>query len=150
MPFHSLRSWSLRQIVFALIVVGILGLAAELLLLEHTESLTQWIPLAVLLAGFASCVWLAIRPGPHAVRAFQVVMTAFVVAGVAGFYFHYAGNVEFALERDSALSGAGLVWKALRGATPSLAPGALAQLGLLGLAYTYAHPASQRTAPGDT
>jgi hypothetical protein len=137
--------WSLRQILFALIVAGIVGLAAELLLLEHTESWTQWIPLVVLLAGFVSSIWVLFRPGPLALRSFQVIMGSFVMAGVAGLYFHYAGNVEFALERDATLRGARLVWEALHGATPSLAPGALAQLGLLGLAYTYAHPASQRT-----
>jgi hypothetical protein len=125
--------------------MGILGLSAELLLLEHIESFTQWIPLLVLIAGLASCIWIAVRPSPAALRTFQVVMAAFVLAGIAGVYFHYTGNVEFALERDSELGGASLVWKALRGATPSLAPGALAQLGLLGLAYTYGHPANQRT-----
>ena len=44
-------------------------------------------------------------------------------------------------QRDTAK----LVWKALRGATPALAPGALAQLGLLGLLYTYRHPALTHT-----
>jgi hypothetical protein len=138
--------------VFALVIAGIIGLIAELLLLEHFESLTQWIPLAALIAGFISSMWLAFRPSPAAIRTFRLVMASFVVAGVAGLYFHYAGNVEFAIERDSALSGISLVWKALRGATPALAPAALAQLGLLGLAYTYAHPASssQRTATGDS
>lgn len=144
------RVWTLRQLVFAIIILGIVGLVAELLLIEHTESFTQWIPLITLIAGLASSVWLAFRPGRHALRTFQVVMAGFVLAGVAGVYFHFAGNVEFALERDSALSGASLVWKALRGATPALAPGALAQLGLLGLAYTYTDPAANQTIHGDS
>jgi hypothetical protein len=116
------------------------GLLVELLLIEHTESRIQWIPLVVLFTGLASCAWLAVRPGTASARTFNAVMAIFVVAGLAGLYFHYAGNVEFALERDSTLSGASLVWKALRGATPALAPGALAQLGLLGLAYSYTQP----------
>lgn len=148
--FTSMRGWSLRKLVLAIIILGILGLLAELLLLEHIETFTQWIPLIVLGAGLASSAWLALRPGPAALRTFQAVMAAFVVAGLAGVYFHYVGNVEFALERDSALGGVSLVWKALRGATPALAPGALAQLGLLGLAYTYGHAATQRTIPGDS
>jgi hypothetical protein len=64
-----------------------------------------------------------------------------VVVGVLGLYYHYHGNVEFALERNPSLRGTGLIWKALRGATPALAPGALAQLGLLGLLFCYRHPA---------
>ena len=131
--------------VFTLILLGIVGLGAELLLLEHIESFTQWIPLLVLLAGLVSSIWLSVRPGAAALRTCQIVMASFVLAGIAGVYFHYTGNVEFALERDSDLRGIGLVWKALRGATPSLAPGALAQIGLLGLAYTYDHPANHRT-----
>ena len=38
-----------------------------------------------------------------------------------------------------------LLWQAIRGKTPPLlAPGALMQLGLVGLAYTYKHPALSR------
>jgi hypothetical protein len=68
-------------------------------------------------------------------------MFIFLLVGAWGVYLHLLGNVEFALERDPSLSGANLMWKALRGATPALAPGALAQLGLLGLLYAYKHPA---------
>ena len=125
-------------------------MVAELLLIEHTESWQQWIPLVVLFAGLASTIWLAVRPDGAALRAFQIVMAIFVVSGLAGLYFHYAGNVEFAVERDSSLTGVRLAWKALRGATPALAPGALAQLGLLGLAYSYSRPTTNRTVSGDT
>ena len=135
-----MRTWSLRQFVYAIIVIGIVGLLVELLLIEHTETRIQWIPLVVLIAGLASSIWLAAKPGTASLRTFQTIMAVFVISGLAGLYFHYAGNVEFALERDSSLSGLALAWKALRGATPALAPGALAQLGLLGLAYTYTRP----------
>ena len=145
-----MRGWSLRQFIFAIIVIGIIGLLIELLLIDHTETRIQWIPIVVLLAGLASCAWIAMRPGKAAFMAFQAIMAIFIVAGVAGLYFHYAGNAEFAIERDATLSGVKLAWKSLRGATPALAPGALAQLGLLGLAYTYTHPATRRTANGES
>jgi len=74
-------------------------------------------------------------------RVFQAIMLLFVLVGLLGIYLHLRGNLEFALERDPSLSGGRLIWKILRGATPALAPGALAQLGLLGLVYTYRHPA---------
>jgi hypothetical protein len=67
-----------------------------------------------------------------------------LLAGVAGVILHGKGNLEWALERDASLHGWALVWKILRGATPLLAPGAMAQLGLLGLLYTYHHPALER------
>jgi len=148
--FARLRGWSLRQFILAIIIIGIIGLLMELLLIDHMETRIQWIPIVVLAAGLASCIWIAARPGVASLRTFQAIMAVFIVSGVAGLFFHYAGNVEFAIERDATLSGFRLVWKSLRGATPALAPGALAQLGLLGLAYTYTHPATRRTANGES
>jgi hypothetical protein len=130
-----------RQLLLALVLVGIVGLATELALLRHTESFTQWIPHVTLLIGLLSTVAVYFRPGARSLRVFQVVMVIFVVVGILGIFLHYRGNVEFALERDPSLSRARLIWKALRGATPALAPGSLAQLGLLGLLFTYRHPA---------
>lgn len=135
---------SLRQLLLAVIFVGIVGLEVELALLEHTESTQQWIPHVALILGLISAIAVYVRPGPATLRPFQGVMLAFLLAGGFGVYLHVAGNVEFALERDASPTGAGLIWKALRGATPALAPGALAQLGLLGLLYSYRHPALAR------
>ena len=131
----------LRQLLLSIVFLGIVGLEVELALLRHAESLTQWIPHVALMIGFLVTVIVYFRPGASTLRAFQVVMLIFLVVGAWGVYLHLSGNVEFALERNPSLSGAALIWKALRGATPALAPGALAQLGLLGLLYSYTHPA---------
>ena len=132
--------FTLRQLVLALVFVGIVGLEIELALLRHAESFSQWIPHIVLLVGFVTTVLIYLRPGPTTIRAFQTMMWLFVVIGLLGVFFHLKGNFEFAVERDPSLSGIRLVWKILRGATPALAPGALSQLGLLGLLYTYKQP----------
>ena len=131
---------SLRQLVLALVFIGIVGLEIELALLRHAESFSQLIPHAVLLIGLVITIAVAINPAIPTLRAFQAMMWLFVVIGLVGLFFHYKGNVEFAVERDPTLRGFKLIWKALRGATPALAPGALSQLGLLGLIYTYRHP----------
>lgn len=136
--------FDLRKFLLALIFLGIGGLSAELLLIEHTESFTQWIPLGCLGAGLATTLVVALRPARATLKVFRIVMVAFAVAGALGVYYHYAGNVEFALERSSELRGFGLIWEALTGATPALAPGALAQIGLLGLVYAYGHPQSEK------
>jgi hypothetical protein len=86
------------------------------------------------------------RPSPSTVRFFQAVMLLCVVAGVVGIVLHYRGNVEFELEHEP-LHGWKLFWESIRGATPALAPGAMAQLGLLGLVYCYRHPALRRDPP---
>jgi len=132
---------SLRQLLMALILIGTVGLQVELALLRHAESATQWIPHIALLIGLIGTAAVYFRPAPATLKAFQAIMAGFLVVGALGIYFHLRGNVEFALERDPSLTGAGLIWKALRGATPALAPGALAQLGLLGLLFSYKHPA---------
>jgi hypothetical protein len=135
---------TLRRILLGVVLVGILGLSAELVLLEHFEGVWQAVPLAVLALGFVAGTALGLRPGRHVLHAFRAAMVTFVVAGVAGVYLHLAGNAEFERESDPSVRGLTLFWEALRGATPSLAPGALAQLGLMGLALSYRHPALRR------
>ncbi|HJP85637.1 MAG TPA: hypothetical protein VJ852_06585 [Gemmatimonadaceae bacterium] len=131
---------SLRQLVLALVFIGIVGLEIELALLRHADSFSQWIPHIVLLAGLVITVLVAVHPTVTTMRSFQGMMWLFVAVGLLGLFFHYKGNIEFAVERDPTLRGFRLIWKALRGATPALAPGAMSQLGLLGLIYTYRHP----------
>jgi hypothetical protein len=140
MPDPIVRA-SLRQFVLALVFIGIVGLQVELALLRHAESFSQWIPHVTLMMGLLTTVAVYFRPGNRTLKTFRAMMILFLVVGGLGVYFHLAGNVEFALERDPSLSGVRLLWKALRGASPALAPGALAQLGLMGLVYGYKHPA---------
>jgi hypothetical protein len=132
---------SLSDMILALVFIGIIGLIAELLLQKHFDSATQVIPLASLGAGLATTIIVVLKPGSASLRAFTIVMIVFVLSGVLGLVLHFKGNMEFALERTPELGGMKLVWKSLTGATPALAPGALAQLGLLGLAWSYRHPA---------
>jgi hypothetical protein len=129
-----------RVALLLVVVIGTLGLIAELLLLEHTEAFNQWLPLAVLGAGLVGSMWVAIRPATGSLRLFQILMLAFVATGCLGVYLHYSSNVEFELEMYPTLKGWPLVWQSLKGAVPALAPGALAQLGLVGLVFTYGHP----------
>ena len=131
----------LRLLLFAIFFVSAVGIAAELFLLEHTESVWQWIPFGALGLGVLTGLAAVIRPRPATVRAFQVVMTLFMASGLTGLFLHYRGNVEFELEMYPSLAGAELVWKALTGATPALAPAVMAQLGVLGLVACFRHPA---------
>ena len=135
----------LRQLMLALVLVGTVGLSIELALLRHAESFTQWIPHVTLLIGLLAIVLVYLHPTVETLKAFRVVMLLFLLVGLLGIFFHYRGNVEFALERDPSLTGTKLVWKALRGATPALSPGALVQLALLGLLFTYRHPVLETT-----
>jgi hypothetical protein len=137
----SRTATTLRSIVLGLFFLGAVGTGAELLLLEHTEWFWQVAPLVALGGGIVTASWAAARPARGSLRAFQSLMGLCILLGGIGLYLHYRGNVEFELEMYPSLRGLELVWKALTGATPALAPGLMAQVGLLGLAYTYHHPA---------
>jgi hypothetical protein len=73
-------------------------------------------------------------------RVFQGTMLLLVFGGLVGCILHYQGNVEFELEMHPSLEGRELFWESITGATPSLAPGMMITLGLVGLAYGYRHP----------
>lgn len=140
----------LRRALAALVALGSAGLLAELLLLEHWDDPWQLAPLALLALGLPLTMVVMRRPGPRVLGLFRALMAIHLVAGAVGVLLHYRGNAEFEREREPSIGGRRLFWEAARGATPALAPGALAQLGLLGLILAYRHPAWSRTAaPSD-
>lgn len=145
MDISTQRSWRgdaglLRRFVLAILIMGIVGTGAELVLLEHMEDFWQWVPLVLFVVALPGAGWLFVAPGVASVRVFQILMVLFVVSGFVGQWLHYKGNVEFELEMYPSRSGLELVWEALGGATPSLAPGTMTLLGLLGLAVCFGHP----------
>ena len=105
----------LRRFVLAILIMGIVGTGAELVLLEHMEDFWQWVPLVLFVAALPCAGWLFIAPGVASVRVFQIVMVLFVVSGFVGQWLHYKGNVEFELEMYPSRSGLELVWEALGG-----------------------------------
>jgi hypothetical protein len=78
-------------------------------------------------------------------------MALFLLSGVVGMALHFQVNMEFQREMDPALTGLALFQKSILAKTPpALAPGAMIQLGLIGLAYTFRHPANAKLPPGRT
>jgi hypothetical protein len=131
-----------RRILLAILLLGIAGVSLELWLMAHTEDIYQLIPLLLAAAGVIVVVTVVLRPIAGTVRLLQAVMLLFLISGVAGMYLHFEVNMEFQLEMDPGLSGMALYQKAiLAKSPPALAPGAMIQLGLIGLAYTFRHPA---------
>ena len=131
-----------RTLLLGIFLVGVAGIAAELWLLGHYEDLDQAIPLGLAAAGSMAVLIGAVRPSTVAMRVLQAIMVLFVVGGVVGVWFHFQATTEFQLEMDPSLRGWALFRKAIVAkAPPALAPGAMIQLGLIGLAYTFRHPA---------
>jgi hypothetical protein len=131
-----------RRILLAILVLGVVGIIAELLLLNHIEDWEQWIPLGLGAATLLLSAAVGMRPTSATIRLFQSLMVLLVISGAVGIYLHYGATTEFQLEMDPTLRGFALFKKAIVAkAPPALAPGAMTQLGLIGLAYTFRHPA---------
>lgn len=131
---------TVRKFVLALFAIGVVGTAADLLLTGHIDGARQLVPVVLLVASALTLAWHLIRPSRTSLRVHQALMALFIVSGLVGTFLHYQANIEFELEMYPGASGFGLIWKAIQGASPpSLAPGAMIGLGLLGLIYTYRH-----------
>jgi len=133
---------TIRIVLFAILLLGMIGSGAELILLDHTEDWRQWIPLILIGLGLVASGWHGLQSTARSVRVLRAIFIGFIASGLAGIYFHYQGSAEFKLESNPSLRGWPLFWAAVKGkAPPLLAPGAMMQLGLIGLTYTFKHPA---------
>ena len=138
----------LRRLVLAIVVLGLCGTATELVLLEHYEDWLQIVPLVFIALALVTITGHVIARRARSVWLLRAVMGLLVVSGVLGVVLHYRGSLEFQLEMDPTQSGWDLFAKVLHAkAPPALAPGVMAQLGLLGLVYTYRHPFTRRPSP---
>jgi len=142
---HGVELVSIRRFLLALVILGVVATTADLLLLGHYEDTNQQIPLALNALAVAIIAWQLALRSRASVRAFQAIMLAFVLAALVGSYLHYRGNLDFQLEIDPSQSRWELFGKVMRAkAPPALAPGAMAQIGLIGLIFAYRHPSLRR------
>lgn len=129
-----------RRMLGVILLLGMSGTGVELLLMEHHDGFQQLIPLVLLGTGVLGVAWHMLTGSAASGMAVRGVMLLFLAAGLAGVYYHLTANIEFQRETDPALRGSALIWMALHATVPpALAPGIMAQLGLVGLAYTYGH-----------
>lgn len=130
------------RLMLGLITLFVMGaVVTELLLLQHDEEWRQILPIVVVATGALLLLVQLARPSAAGLVLLRVAMVVMIATGLLGVYFHYAGNLEFQLEMDATQRGWELMKKVLEAKTPpALAPGALAQIGMLGLLYTYRHP----------
>jgi hypothetical protein len=128
----------LRRWILGVLVLGLIGTVTELILLEHYEQPLQFVPLVLIALAVVVLAWHAMRPDTGSLRALQILMGLFVLAGFAGMAAHFNGSAEYQLELDPEMSTWDLLAKILHAkAPPLLAPGMMLQMGLLGLAYAF-------------
>ena len=135
----------MRTMILAVLLLGILGVGGELLFLSHTAGFFQLAPLVLLVMSLLVLGWHALDRTPASLRAFQITMLLVLASGIAGTALHYQSNEAFELEGNPEAKGLELFSRIMAGPAPSLAPGAMIQLGLLGLIYSFRHPVFERS-----
>ena len=117
-------------------------MCVELYLLGHHAGTNQLIPLVVAGAALLVILWVSIRPGVLTLRTLQFLMLTFIGTGILGITLHFQANAKLQRESDPSISTRDLAWRVATGTgPPALAPALMVQLGCLGLAFTYRHPA---------
>ena len=145
MPNTTLET--VRRWLAIVLLIGLIGTEAELLLLKHFDGFWQLVPVTAIGAAIVILAWYALGTSRASIRAVQAVMILFVAAGIVGTIQHFRGNVGHERESDPSISGMELYRRSMMGSTPALAPGAMIQLGLMGLLLTYRHPRLGRDEP---
>jgi len=130
----------LRQALLVLLVIGTVGTIVELLLLKHTDGFWQLAPLLLCALILADLAWFGVARSAASLRALQGIMLLTLLSGGIGVIQHFRGNVTYASESNPSLSGRDLYVEAVMGSTPTLAPGVMVQLALIGLAFAFRHP----------
>jgi hypothetical protein len=140
---------AIRSIILAVILLGLAGTGLELIFVNHFESTAQWVPVVLIcLALLVLGAYGLVRTAPL-LRVFQAVMIMFIVSGLAGIGFHYRRDLEHAAKDYPGIEGTELFRTAVSQEAPLLAPGAMIELGLLGLAYVFRHPGLKEPDTGE-
>ena len=130
-----------RRIVAGLVAFGLLAIAAELVLIEHVENLSQLAPVIVLPVAAVMLAPLALGGVPWNVVVLRSALALVVLAGIAGVGLHVYESWQFQAEIDPSQRAVARAWAAVRAQSPpSLAPGQITLLGLLGLAAASGSP----------
>ncbi len=130
----------LRRFQLALAAAVCAGIIAELVLIGHTEGLVQLVPIVLPSVALLALGLAYARPSRTTVLTLRAVMVILMAAGAFGIYEHFEHNLAFELEIQPNATFRDVWLQAMQGASPFLAPGAVALAGLLGLSATYRHP----------
>ncbi len=124
---------TLSRLLTLVLMVGVMGTLADLLLLGHVEGWQQLVPVVLLGAGVIVTGWHLGSDSSVSLRAVRGLGVLHILSGLLGLWFHYAGNLEFEREMSPDAAGWPLIKAVMTGATPALAPGTMVWFGALAL-----------------
>ena len=140
---------AIRSIILAVILLGLAGTGLELVFVNHFESSAQWVPVVLICLALLVLGAYGLVRAAALLRVFQAVMIMFIVSGAAGIGLHYQHDAERAQKDFPGIQGAELLRTAVSQEAPLLAPGAMIELGILGLAYVFRHPVLKQEQDGE-
>lgn len=122
----------LRQAIIVAFFFMMIGTVTELYLLDHYEGMLQLIPLLCIGTSLLVVAILFFKRTLFVRRIFQLLMILTALSGVYGALLHLRANYEFEQEMKPTLTGWELFTESLSGALPTLAPGSMIVLALIG------------------
>ena len=130
----------LRRFLLGVVAAILVVTPLELILLEHTEEMLQWIPFVVSGLGLLAVGGVWFVPETTSLKVFRWVMVIVALSSFAGVYLHFSSNLSFTREINPSFTLMESLWPAFKGSNPLLAPGIMFLAGVLGLGAIYRHP----------
>lgn len=128
-------SASLTRIIIGALLFMMVGTAFELILIDHYEDWQQLIPLVCIAIAMILVGVLFIYRHSILIAVFKLVLGLTALSGFYGTYLHLQANYEFEQEMRPTAAGWDLFTESLSGALPSLAPGSMIVLALIGYSF---------------
>lgn len=126
----------LNGVIISAMLFILFGTAMELYLLGHYEDFYQLIPLVCIGSALLVFVILFFKRAIWVMRLFKIIIVLTALSGVYGIGLHLQANYEFEQELRPTASVWNLLAESLSGALPTLAPGSMIVLALIGYSYT--------------
>lgn len=126
---------AIRSFLLGIIGLVLFGLELELLFLNHVKTPLQMLPVGLAGGGLGMIVWHLVSPNPASIRILKGILCACSIVGALGMLIHNGMNAENHWRESHGLR------PGFEEDAPPSAPAAMLPLGLLGLAYTFRHPA---------
>lgn len=126
----------LNGVIISAMLFILFGTAMELYLLGHYEDFYQLIPLVCIGSALLVFVILFFKRAIWVMRLFKIIIVLTALSGIYGIGLHLQANYEFEQELKPTASVWNLLAESLSGALPTLAPGSMIVLALIGYSYT--------------
>jgi hypothetical protein len=134
-PNRTIEWFGLRKVITASFLFMMVGTSMELYLLNHYEDVEQLIPLLCIGTSLAIMIVLFFKQNLLIIRTFIGILIATALSGVYGTFLHLQVNFEFEQEMKPTAHSWDIFVESLSGALPTLAPGSMILLALIGYSF---------------